>query len=126
MTHVNRYRLRESQPKNTLLTVAILYQFCAEFDAIIKGCYKYYKDDPVRKEQARRLKNTFDDLVKKYLPDDSHLQPLEQGLPLGDGFDEDEAQKGSGSSSSSDSEGEAGGDSEEMGGSMNGNDTFMY
>lgn len=107
-------------------------QFCAEFDAIIEGCHKYYHDDPVRKDEASRLKVKFDELVKKYLPDDSHIQPLEGGLPsLEDGSEEEEAQRGSGSSISSDSEEEvAGGDSEEMGSFsysyMNGDDTIRY
>ena len=30
----------------------------------------------MRKEQARKLKKKFDELVEKYLPDDSHLQFL--------------------------------------------------
>jgi hypothetical protein len=85
----------------------------------------------VRKDQASRLKVKFDELVEKYLPDDSHLEPLEEGLPsLEDGSDEEEAQRGSGSSSSSDSEEEADGDSEMMGSNsysyVNGDDTISY
>ena len=82
----------------------------------------------MRKEQARRLKAKFDELVEKYLPDDSHLQPLEEGIPLDDGSDEDEAQKGYGSSSSSDSEEDARNNSEEIEGNSytNGDDTIVY
>ena len=91
----------------------------------------------MRKEQARRLKKKFDELVEKYLPDDSHLETLAEGLPLDDGSDDDDhdedeaAQKGSGSPSSSDNEEEADGDSEEMPGSnsygyMDGDDTLVY
>lgn len=82
----------------------------------------------MRKEQARRLKAKFDELVEKYLPDDRHLQVLEEGLSSEDGSDEDEAQKGSGSSSSSDSEEDTADNSEEMGSNscMNGDDTITY
>ena len=39
-----------------------------------------------------------------YLPDDSHLQTLDEGLCLEDEFDEDKAQRKPGSSTSSDHE----------------------
>ena len=46
----------------------------------------------MRLAQARQLKHKFDELIKKYLPDDSHLEALNEGLPAdASPVDEEEA-----------------------------------
>ena len=35
----------------------------------------------MRLAQAKQLKHHFDELIKRYLPDDSHLGILDEGLP---------------------------------------------
>ena len=79
----------------------MLLQFLAEFESIVENCKKYYEANHRRIDQVMRLKDKFDELVKKHLPDDSYFQLLEKGIPSDASSDEEEAQKGSGSESSS-------------------------
>ena len=52
----------------------------------------YHAGNPFRREQARKLKAHFDQLVEKYLPDDSQLEILYEGLPSDASGSEDEGE----------------------------------